>query len=127
VSRRPAALVVLGWGFLNALLALGLVVAGGYWQEFGVYLIAVLIPLGIGCASLLAWSRRPRRPRRFGIPGHAGCSSLGAAAALCTGLGFVYGWWFGLLALPCLCGAVWGAVRGFKVAGPVSPSSSSSP
>lgn len=115
MSRYPAALVVFGWGLLNGCLALGLVVAGGYWQEFGVYLIAVLITLGLGCAALVAWVRHPRRPQRFPTPSHAGSSALAAAGALCVGLGFVYGWWFGLLALPCFGAAAWGVVRGLNL------------
>lgn len=109
--RSPGMLVVAGWAALNVVLAAGLLGAGGYGQEFGIYFAA--IGLAVLFAVAVAWSRR-RRPNpasAFRLVSQPGAALLGAGGLVMVGLGLVYGWWFGVLAVPLLG---WALVDGFR-------------
>lgn len=112
--NRPAALVVGAWALMNGLLTLGLLIAGGYWQEIGVYAIAVGLALVFALCALVSWWRHPVKSGTFRPPGGRGAPLLAAAGGLLIGLGLIYGWWFGLLAVPlCVLAAV-KVVHGFR-------------
>ncbi|HWC82736.1 MAG TPA: hypothetical protein VG756_22515 [Pseudonocardiaceae bacterium] len=101
------ALVVFGWGALNAVLALVLVVYS-YADPFPliVYFLAVALIGTFGVAVLLAGRHRVE-PERLRIATRSTSAGLLGIAGALIALGFVYGWWLMLFACyPLLLAAV---------------------
>ncbi len=112
MRQLRAPLVVAGWAIVDGVLVLGLFASGGISFEFGVFAGGVLLALVFGAALAVSTRRHPDRERAFAVPAGSGAGLLGAIGALFAGLGLIFGWWFGFLALPCVAGALAGAVGG---------------